>query len=215
MEVQLPESSGLSFEKVWAMFQETDKKFQETARLIRESREEAERQLRESREEAERQRKETERQLRESKQELNRTMGELGRKFGSMVEHMMIPNMKEKFRALGYTFEKSSPNVLIEDRIHKLYAQIDLFLENGDCAMVVEVKTQANIHDIQDHIERMEKLRQYADLHHDRRILFGAIAGAIIPENVRDYAMKQGFYIIEQSGDTVHITAPPGKPKAW
>jgi hypothetical protein len=30
---------GLTFEKVWTMFQETDKKFQETDRLIKETRE--------------------------------------------------------------------------------------------------------------------------------------------------------------------------------
>jgi hypothetical protein len=40
------------------------------------------------------------------------------------------------------------------------------------------------------------------------RRLYRALAGAIIPENVRDYALKQGFYIIEQSGDRVNVIAP-------
>ncbi|MDR1948443.1 MAG: DUF4670 domain-containing protein [Spirochaetaceae bacterium] len=252
MEIQLPESTEHTFEKVWAMFRESERQWRESERQwqewrtenerqfqqkLQEQREESERQWRKQREESERQwqkqREENERQrqkqqeenerlwretvreLKESEKKLDRTMGELGRKFGSMVEHMMIPNMIEKFRQLGYSFEKSAPNVLIQDEKNELYAQIDLFLENGDCAMVVEVKAQANINDIKEHVNRMEKLRQYADLHHDKRALFGAVAAAIMPKNVRDYAMKQGFYIIEQSGDTVNITAPPEKARAW
>ncbi|MDR0586143.1 MAG: hypothetical protein LBG26_02785, partial [Treponema sp.] len=35
--VPLPGYEGLSFEKVWAMFQETDKKFQETDRKFQET----------------------------------------------------------------------------------------------------------------------------------------------------------------------------------
>jgi hypothetical protein len=77
----------------------------------------------------------------------------------------------------------------------------------------VEVKTQVNTGDVREHIERMEKLRQYFDLHNDQRKLFGAVA--IIPDNVRDFALKQGFYVIEQSGDNVAIQEPEGSPRAW
>jgi Holliday junction resolvase-like predicted endonuclease len=51
-------------------------------------------------------------------------------------------------------------NVLIGSKEHNIYAEIDVFLENGDAALAVEVKTQANIADIRDHVERMEKLRR-------------------------------------------------------
>jgi hypothetical protein len=184
-----PEYAGLTFEKVWAMFQETDKKFQETDKQM----------------------KETDRLLRQNQ----KMMSDLGRKFGKIIEHMFIPNLKEKFNALGYVFEKSSPNVLIGSREHNIYAEIDVFLENGDCALAVEVKTQANINAVREHVERMEKLRRYFDLHNDRRKLYGAVAAAIIPENVLDFALKQGFYVIEQSGDNVSIKKPEGCAKAW
>jgi hypothetical protein len=128
---------------------------------------------------------------------------------------MFIPNLKEKFNALGYEFGKASSNVLIGDKEHAIYAEIDVFLENGDCALAVEVKTQANTGDIREHIERMEKLRRYFDLHKDQRKLYGAVAAAVIPGNVLDFALKQGFYIIRQMGDNVSIETPPGTPKAW
>ena len=35
--------------------------------------------------------------------------------------------------------------------------------------------------------------------------------------HIRNYALKPGFYVLEQSGDTVNITATPEswKPKRW
>jgi hypothetical protein len=57
--------------------------------------------------------------------------------------------------------------------------------------------------------------RRYFDLHRDQRKLYGAVAAAIIPENVLDFALKQGFYVIRQSGDNVSIVEPQDRPKAW
>jgi hypothetical protein len=62
----------------------------------------------------------------------------------------------------------------------------------------------------------MEILRRYADEHGDGRRHIGAIAGAIMNEQVKRCAIKSGFYVIEQSGDTVKIDAPEGfKPREW
>ncbi|MDR2766977.1 MAG: hypothetical protein LBB82_01485 [Treponema sp.] len=128
---------------------------------------------------------------------------------------MFIPNLKEKFNVMGHEFGKASSNVFIENKEHNIYAEVDVFLENGDRALAVEVKTQANIYDVREHVKRMEKLRQYFDLHHDKRKLYGAMAAAVIPGNVHDYALKQGFYVVTQSGDNVSIEKPAGEPRAW
>jgi hypothetical protein len=62
----------------------------------------------------------------------------------------------------------------------------------------------------------MEKLRRYADDRGDKRKFLGAVAGAVVADNVREYALKKGFYVIRQSGDTVTIENPAGfKPKTW
>jgi hypothetical protein len=199
-----PGYEGLTFEKVWASLRETD-------RLIKEQAQETGKKFRETDRQLKEQFQETERLMRQNQ----KMMSDLGRKFGKIIEHMFIPNLKEKFNALGYVFGKASSNVFIENKEHTIYTEIDVFLENGDCALAVEVKTQANIADIREHMGRMRKLRRYFDLHGDGRKLFGAVAAAIIPGHVRDYAFKQGFYIIRQSGDTVSIDAPQGEPKAW
>jgi hypothetical protein len=44
----------------------------------------------------------------------------------------------------------------------------------------------------------------------------GAVAGAIIPGGVKSFAAGQGFYVLEQAGDTVKIDVPEGfKPREW
>jgi ribosome-associated translation inhibitor RaiA len=175
---------GLTFEDVWAMFQETARRQEETDRQIKET---------------------------------HKQIGELGNKFGAVVEHMMIPNLKEKFNALGYEFGKVSTNVLIETKEEGTIAEIDIFLENGDCAMAVEVKSQPTTEGIRNQCKRMERLRKYSDKRNDKRKLYGAVAGAIFNSYARNYALKQGLYLIEQSGDTVRIIEPSGEntAKAW
>ena len=73
----------------------------------------------------------------------------------------------------------------------------------------------ASTEDVTDHIERLEKMRKCADLHGDKRTFLGAVAGVVVTDEVRDYALNQGFYLIEPSGESFDITPPNGNPKEW
>jgi hypothetical protein len=61
----------------------------------------------------------------------------------------------------------------------------------------------------------MEKVRLHAGLRGDQRKYLGAVAGMIINDNERDFALKNGFYVIEPSGETFIITPPEGSPREW
>jgi hypothetical protein len=130
---------------------------------------------------------------------------------------MVVPSIREKFNALGCTFGKTSQNVEIDDDQDRcLGVEIDILLENGDIAVAVEVKVRPNYRDIDRHLERMEVLRRWADRHDDRRKFRGAVAGAIMSKEISDYALKAGFYVIVQTGDTVAINIPEGfSPRDW
>jgi hypothetical protein len=47
--------------------------------------------------------------------------------------------------------------------------------------------------------------------------LYGAIAAAVIDDETRNYAIGQGFYVLEQSGDTMKILPddPDFEPRRW
>jgi hypothetical protein len=216
---------GLTFEKVWAMFQETDRKFKETDRKFKETErliQETSLQMKETdlqMKETALQMKETDRKMQETDrkmQETDRKIGKLGSKLGDLVEELIVPNLPEKFNKLGYVFGKVAPNVRYRDSRGGYVTEVDILLENGDAALAVEVKTTLTTTDVRDHLERMEKLRRYADEHQDKRKLLGAVAGAIASEEAKDFAVKSGFFVLEQSGDTVKISVPEGfKPREW
>ena len=71
------------------------------------------------------------------------------------------------------------------------------------------------VEDIKEHIERMEKLRIWADNHNDKRKYLGAIAGMVFNQSQTDFARKNGFFVITPSGDTLKITKPLGEHKEW
>ena len=186
------------------IIKETDRIIKETDRIIKET--------------AEHQ-KETDRMVKETTQQMKETdrrVGAITNRFGEMVEYMIIPNLVAKFDELGFTFTKAN-RTEITDRKHNIITEVNAFLENGDTVMIVEIKTNPNIEDINDHIERMEKLREYADLHNDKRKYLGAMAGVVFSESEKTYALKKGFYVIEPSGETFIITEPKGSyhPQVW
>ena len=190
---------SLTFEKVWALVQETN-------RSIKELRNELRDELRESQRETDRQMKET-----------AILIGKLGNSFGALAEHLVVPNIMEKFNALGFDFTHVSNGQKIKESGNpNTLAEVDIMLENGDIAIAVEVKAKAKRDDVDEHVQRMEVLRQAADRKGDKRKFLGAVAVAIMSDDIRNYIIKNGFYAIEQTGDTVKIVVPEGfTPREW
>ena len=182
--------------ETWEQMKETDRKMQETDRQMKET---------------DRQMKETDRQIKD----INKRFGDYSNRLGEIAEYMIAPNLCEKFSELGHVFPKANKNTVVADYINDMHFEIDFLLENGDKAMLVEVKTNITSKDVNEHLDRLKKMRKYADLHGDKRAFLGSVAGVVIPKNIRNQALKHGFFVIEPSGETFNITSPPGKPKEW
>jgi hypothetical protein len=145
--------------------------------------------------------------------ETQRNIGGINNTLGSLVEHIMTPNLPRKFKQFGFSFERITTVKWAAEG--SIYAEIDGLLENGAQAMVVEVKTTLREKDIDDHLIRMEKVRAYADDHGDKRQFLGAIAATITSRAAKAYALSKGFFVIEPSGEDVKITKPVSNPKVW
>jgi len=143
--------------------------------------------------------------------ETQKNIGGLNNTLGSIVEHILTPGLPQKFKKLGYSFNRIATYKFAEG----VYAQIDGMLENGEMAVAVEVKTTLRQTDIDDHLVRMEKIRNYADEHGDKRQFMGAIAATITDESSRNYALKNGLFVIEPSGDDVKVIKPETEPRIW
>ena len=215
---------GLTFDDVWAALMEDRKQREETDKKLAKSREETEKKLAKFREETDKElaqlKKEADKARREadkSRKETDRRIGYLDNRFGELAEHLVGPSILEKFNNRGFKFTQMARDVEIKEIDNpNAFTEVDILLENGDIVIAVEVKAKPNEADVGKHIKRMEVLRRAADRRSDKRLFQGAIAGAIMNQGIRDYIIKNGFYVIEQRGDSVKLTIPKGfTPRNW
>jgi predicted AAA+ superfamily ATPase len=150
----------------------------------------------------------------------HKEVGALGSRIGEIVENMVAGNIEEKFNALGYhDIEKCSPNVKFRSKRLGIKGEIDLYLENGDVAILIEVKTTLETADVRKHMEKIEKYRRWVDskTRGDNMRFIGAVAGAVIKGDAEEFAHENGMYVIVQSGKAVEIVTPPEgfQAKEW
>jgi hypothetical protein len=132
-----------------------------------------------------------------------------------MTEAMFSAELWKKFSLHGFKFTQGSR---IKFSVgNTVLAEVDFFMENGEYAMPVEIKTELSVEDVDDHLKRMEKIRRYMNSHKDKRRLVGAVAGAVVSKNVLTYAQRNGFFVLVQTGDSIAIAKTPKdfKPKEW
>jgi hypothetical protein len=113
------------------------------------------------------------------------------------LEFVVMQNLIKEFRELGFIFTKAYPHAVIEDEENVIFEECDITLENNDTVMIVDVISVPTVGDIGDHVERLRKIRTYAYTHGDNRTFLGAIAGMIINDKERDFALKCGMFVIE------------------
>ena len=201
-----------TFETVWAAMQNTDRMIDRITLQLKENAE----QLKENAEQI----KKTDEQMKNTDEQIKRTaeqMGFLSNRFGELAEHLVAPGIHERFNELGYHFGEMLPGgLIIKGEDGKSKAEIDLLLQNSDTIMAVEVKSKPKMKHIEEHIKRLEILRDHRRKLRDQRKVEGAIAGAIFGIEEKKAVIEAGLYVIEQSGDTMKIEMPDGfVPKRW
>jgi len=93
---------------------------------------------------------------------------------------------------------------------------VDILLLNNSHIIAIEVKAKVHIKDIEHHIKRLEILRNHWNKRSDKRIIQGAIAGAIFGSVEKQAVVEAGLYALVQSGDTMKLELPEGfVPREW
>jgi len=149
----------------------------------------------------------------------NKKIGDLTGSIGRVIEYMVAgDNIIRKFQALDYKIGDYSRNKKFgRDLPRDMWGEIDLFLENGDIAILIEVKTTLETKDVRKHMRTLEKFRRVSDIKGDKRRFIGAVAGAVVKGDAEEVAHKNGMYVIVQSGEAVEIVPVPEgfKAKEW
>ena len=138
-------------------------------------------------------------------------VGNLGNRIGEIVENMVKSNIADKFEKYEYfVSDEGCERNKFKNKKLGIDGEIDLFLENGDIAILIEVKAALELKDVRRHIKRMEEFRLYTDARGvDNRRFIGAVAGAVVDKDAQELAIANGFFVIVQSGEFFEIVPPP------
>ena len=164
--------------------------------------------------ETDRKMQETDRQMKET----DKKISALGSRVGDLVESMVGGGkLVAQFKALGHDIITHSRSKYFGEEGTADSGEIDLYLENGDIAIFIEVKTKLKNADVLEHIERLKKYREWIETKGgDKRRFIGAVAGAVVEKHVAKFALAKGLYVIVQTGvDTEVISPPKFVPKKW
>jgi len=194
----------LTFKDIMEFMREIGRRQQEFDRALKESAAEFDRRM----QEADRRMKRTDERI-----------GELTGSMGKVIEHMVAGhNIVKKFQALGYQIERCSRNITFGHNLPDgKQGEIDLFLEDGDIAIIIEVKTTLKAKNVGKLMEKLERFRGDADMKGDKRRFIGAVAGAVVEGDAKEIAHENGIYVVVQSGKAVEILPTPEgfQAKEW
>jgi hypothetical protein len=142
--------------------------------------------------------KETSREIKE----VNKSVGRLTNRLGEFVEEAVRPSAVRLFRERGIDIHEVQQNVSAKRDGDGL--EIDLLVVNNKDVVVIECKSNLSIDDVNEHLERLEKVKRLLPRYNECQIL-GAVAGMVIPDNVAAYAIRKGLFVIGQNGEHLEL----------
>jgi len=161
------------------------------------------------------------RKMMRSVDDLSRNLGFVTNRLGSVTEFIVVPKIRLAMNAAGgHKFDSVDSDIKIRTLIgdvKKDVAQMDVFLYNDTEAMAIEVKTTLQEHDVNDHLDRLRKVRA-----HEEKVgivgkkLFGAVVGIIVNSRARALALKNGLYVVKirEEEEKLDIETPDSR-RAW
>ncbi len=190
-----------TLEDIWKLFQETDRKFQETDRRFQETDKKFQA--------TDKKFQETDRKIKQ----VTENIGRLSNKLGDFIEEMVYPAAVRLFQERGIDVHEVHRNV--SSRRHGEGIEVDLLVVNDTDIIAIECKSTLSIDDINEHLQRLEKLKRLLPAYSNKRVM-GAVTGMVIPDNVAQYAYRQGLYVIGQTGDQLALRNDlKFKAKTW
>ena len=172
-----------TFEKVWAMFQESREQMKASAR------------------EFDRRMKETDRKIKEIHDEL----GGIGKSNGEIAEDFFYSALVNMMKVKEMTFNCIDRN--ISRKRNKTEGEYDVILYNGGKILIVEIKYKFRFDYLRDFYEKIKIFKSlFPEYQHHR--LYGAIAGMTFEKNVRIEAQKYGFYVFTQENKHLKVVNP-------
>ncbi len=202
-------SSQPTFDDILRLFKETDEKFKETSEQFKENNERRDKELEETKRLIREMSMATDRKIKQ----VSASIGKLGNRLGDFIEDAVRPAAVRLFQSRGIIVHEVQQNVSVQRGDEGL--EIDLMVVNDTEAVAVECKSNLKIDDVNEHLERLDKLKRLLPRYANFKVM-GAVAAMVIPDNVARYAASKGLFVIGQSGEDMTIRNDEDfKPAVW
>jgi hypothetical protein len=116
----------------------------------------------------------------------------LNRSLTELIETLIAARFWEKFP--DHNLQRSYQRAPIFDEKNRIMTDIDILLSNIDVTMAVEVKRELDRRkDVDEHLKRMELIRNHPPAEVVGKKMLGAMAGGVVDADVRRYVYESGF----------------------
>ncbi|GHV29623.1 hypothetical protein AGMMS4952_15580 [Spirochaetia bacterium] len=198
----------LTFEKVWEMFQESDRKFQAMSQ-------ETDRQMKETDRKFQAMSQETDRSITRMSDELRRSgedvdrrikevteqLGGMGNSNGAFAEDYFATAMSDKKMFAGLKFDDVEIN--LKGKSGAIKDEFDIVMYNGNAVAIIEVKYKAQTEDLEKMVtKKVSNFRTLFPYYADHKVYLG-IGSMSFNEYVYAKAKELGIGMLKQNGDTI------------
>jgi hypothetical protein len=145
----------------------------------------------------------TDEQLKKTDEKINRIaslVGSISNNQGNVAEEYFINSLEEYLKVGTINFDYMIPNFKAK-KAHKILAEYDILLVNGESVAIVEVKYKAHLNDLDQlpiKIKQLKNLPQYKNYK-----VYAGIATFYATDELIQKAQEKGYFILQRKGDVI------------
>ena len=153
--------------------------------------------------------KETSQQMKETDKKIHAVIGDFGNRWGKLGENLVKGSLVQRLKERGIEVERVITNAKNTE------TEFDIIAVNGKEVVVVEVKATLDPADVRKFTKNIQNFKIWWPEFKDKTI-YGAMAFLIKSNRqASSLAQKQGFFVIEATGDVIIQNERDFKPKVF
>ncbi|MGH8552099.1 MAG: hypothetical protein ACRESZ_14220 [Methylococcales bacterium] len=190
------EQPAPTLDDVWRLFAETDRKFQETDRYLKERF------------------AETDRLLKAQAKETRRLEDLFTSQWGKLMESLVAGDIIAVLNRFGVAVMDTSTRVKGRTGKGRQF-EFDIIAHDGDTAVVIEVKTTLRPQFVTQFVDKLDAFKTWLPRYANNTI-YGAMAFLTADASSDTMAERLGLIVIRATGDSATIVNQEGfKPRSW
>ena len=153
--------------------------------------------------------KETSQQMKETDKKIHAVIGDFGNRWGKLGENLVKGSLVQRLKERGIEVERVITNAKNTE------TEFDIIAVNGKEVVVVEVKATLDPADVRKFTKNIQNFKVWWPEFKNKTI-YGAMAFLIkANRQASSLAEKQGFFVIEATGDVIIQNEQDFKPKIF